>query len=1116
MRKSVSPKVKYSLGSDGEFVIEHYNSAKPFASFFPGIAGRHGIPMWVFYVNRGQCICSMGIEDKEHPIMEFLSANRAYQLSSTQCFRTFLKIHSGAKPGFYEPFQQRLADERMSRVQKMIIYPAQLTLVEENLTLGLKFTVDFFNVPEDTYAGLVRILKIENLNRKPVRFELLDGLPLIIPFGVDNYNLKHMRRLVESFVEVINYETNVPYYKGRVRQEDRPEVVRIKEGNFYAGFVADGGRSTLVKPIVDPTFIFGDLTDYSYPSKFLAATPFRIKPGQILENRLPSAMGLTSATIPPGGTFTYYSIIGSSTRVDALNRMIPRITRRDYVERKMKQNAALIDELTQCNFTSSSSKEFDLYSRQNFLDNTLRGGLPVSLSGDGKVTTLHLYSRKHGDLERDYNDYRLSATNYSQGNGNFRDVNQNRRSDLFINPDVRESNVEHFYNLIQLDGFNPLGVKACSFSVRNRNVLDEVLRKAFSGGDASVAGDFFDHQRFAPGQVMSYIAEHGLKLRLKTDDFVGQVLAACEKHQETDAGHGYWSDHWTYNVDLLENYLAIYPEKLRHVLLEKKDFTFYDNPHRVLPRDDKYVIWDGRPMQLGAVVGDPEKEKMLRSRTDSPNEMRADFGKGDIYKTTLINKMICLVVNKLASLDPAGVGIEMESDKPNWYDALNGLPGLMGSSISETLELKRQILFMLDAFQALGLADTAHWPLFVEARDFMDRLGKLLKEFFTNKGGNRDFEFWDKSTAVKENYREKTLMGISGQEKPVKVGELKAFLELALKKLDHGIAKGWNRKEGVLSTYFINKVVQHQPLTVAGPKGKKVVKRNKKGLVCFRATKFQQIPLPLFLEGPVHFLRIEKDLATSRKLARHIRASGLFDKKLQMFKVNESLQDQPMEIGRTRIFTPGWLENESIWLHMEYKYMLELLRSGLYTEFCKDFKNVFVPFLDPAVYGRSILENSSFICSSANPDAGIHGNGFVARLSGSTAEFIHILQFMMVGEKPFHVNAEGKLELEFKPVIPGWLFTKQVSKVPLWIDGSRKAVGFPAKTFSGMFLGGTLLTYHNRRGADTFGPGGVSPAAITLYARDGKVTRVSGSAVAGTLARQVRDRQISRIEVELE
>jgi len=58
--------------------------------------------------------------------------------------------------------------------------------------------------------------------------------------------------------------------------------------------------------------------------------------------------------------------------------------------------------------------------------------------------------------------------------------------------------------------------------------------------------------------------------------------------------------------------------------------------------------------------------------------VRTNYGKGKIYKTTLIAKLLCLVVNKFALLDPEGVGIEMEADRPNWCDALNGLAGLFG------------------------------------------------------------------------------------------------------------------------------------------------------------------------------------------------------------------------------------------------------------------------------------------------------------------------------------------------------------------------------------------------------------------------------------------------------
>ena len=78
MKSTSKPtKTKYYLNKLGEFVIEDYNYAKPFANFFPGIAGKYGIPMWVFYVNRGQCISSFGTKDKDQAILEFFPANKA-------------------------------------------------------------------------------------------------------------------------------------------------------------------------------------------------------------------------------------------------------------------------------------------------------------------------------------------------------------------------------------------------------------------------------------------------------------------------------------------------------------------------------------------------------------------------------------------------------------------------------------------------------------------------------------------------------------------------------------------------------------------------------------------------------------------------------------------------------------------------------------------------------------------------------------------------------------------------------------------------------------------------------------------------------------------------------
>ena len=184
--------------------------------------------------------------------------------------------------------------------------------------------------------------------------------------------------------------------------------------------------------------------------------------------------------------------------------------------------------------------------------------------------------------------------------------------------------------------------------------------------------------------------------------------------------------------------------------------------------------------------------------------------------------------------------------------------------------------------------------------------------------------------------------------------------------------------------------------------------------------KFQVERTPDFLEGSVHMLKLKDFDGLKKTVYDNVKNSRLYDQPLKMYKVNASLSEASFELGRACAFTPGWLENESVWLHMEYKYLLELLKSGLYEEFEQDFHDAAVCFLPEDMYGRSPLENSSFIASSANPNKKIHGKGFVARLSGSTAEFLQIWQLMMFGSRPF-VMKDGELTLDLMPCIPSYL-----------------------------------------------------------------------------------------------
>ncbi|MBU1998840.1 MAG: cellobiose phosphorylase, partial [Candidatus Omnitrophica bacterium] len=1058
------------------FVIENYNTAKPLASFFPGISGEYGIPMWVFYVNRGQGVVSFGIKDRDSSIMEFLPANKAWESVSLSGFRTFIKVMGSNKSLFYEPFHNGFSSIGYKLTNRMSITSYDLRIEEDNLSLGLRTEVDYFNIPSDNYAGLVRILTLRNLSNKIKRIQLLDGLPKIVPYGVNYFFLKRLSRTIEAWMTVENLEKGVPFYKLGVDPVDRPQVVHLKEGNFYLPFSYEKGSCRIIKPIVDPEAIFGPVLDFSYPYYFLKDKVFKYPKVQLAKNKTPCGVTLINAQIPPLSEIKLYSIIGNMRSLHLLNDAVPRIAKKEYLEHKRKENIGIIEALQNDIDTKSSCREFDLYSRQTYLDNIMRGGYPVIFKSKLHKTVFYLYSRKHGDLERDYNKFQIQPTYFSQGNGNYRDINQNRRCDVWFNPEVQDDNIITFFNLIQTDGFNPLVVKGVSFILTKPDEFKPVLESLVKAKVTPEILEFFE-KPFTPGSVILFLEEKKITLKVKSEEFINVLLSHCDKIQEAYHKEGYWTDHWVYNLDLLENYLAIYPEKSEEILFNKRVFTFFDNDQVVKPRSCKYILLDQKPKQLHALYSDEEKKDIIFKRKMQIRLSRKDYGRGEIYYTSLINKLMCLVVNKSASLDPQGSGIEMESDKPNWFDALNGLPALFGSSTCETFELKRLGKFIKEKLQMSGIKNIA---LSEEIHDFLDSLDKIIKEYLELGAVNRDYIYWDKSSTLKENYRLKNRFGLSGKEVDVSSSSLISFLNNLLIKIDIGLNKALVKKDNIYTAYFYYEVLEYDQI--------------KDGFIMPR--KFTQKRLPFFLESQVHALRLVNDIGQARRLYRAVRNSQLYDKKLGMYKVTAPLDAMPEEIGRCRAFTPGWLENESIWLHMEYKYLLEIIKCGLYEEFYADFKGMLIPFQDPARYGRSILENSSFLVSSAFPDKRLHGTGFVSRLSGSTAEFLNIWLLMNIGKEPFFLNDKKQLCLKFDPILPKWLFNKD-------------------KSYSFNFLSKIMVTYHNPRMKNTFGPDCVRIRRISFKDQLGNPVELSSSLIPAPYAQQIRSRLIQRIDIYL-
>jgi len=1039
---------RYYVADNMDFVISDYNSAPPFASFLPGIAGLWGVPMWVFYANRGQGITSFGVLDKDGSIMEFHPADKAYRYAARYGFRTFLKVDGK----FWEPFA-----EAQGLPAEMRITGHDLRISQKNPALGLSVSVEYFTVPNESFAGLARVVKIANYGRKSREIEIVDGMPYILPCGLDNGTMKTLSNLIQAWCAGKVIAPGTAFYKTRTALGDTPEMAVFERGNFYTASLAHRGRATRPGIVLRQSTVFGPVTGLDSPDGFLAGRRFSPPRETEVGGFIPSAFAHAALALKPGESADLASFAGHADGPDKVREISRRAGRPGYAPAKARENREVMTRLTGLAETRSASPEFDAYVRQNFLDNVMRGGIPENVGG----RPFYVYYRAHGDMEREYNDFKVIPSYLSEGNGNYRDINQNRRSDNFFNPEVGDFNVKRFMNLIQLDGFNPLVVRGGHLKMPDSRAAMKLLRRHLKSPNHALADALA--RPFILGAFMKQVENDGVRYLTSRDALAGDIAGIADRQEESFFATGYWSDHWFYNLDLLESLEGIHPERIRG-LLHERSLTFYDTDRYVADRGDKYVLKNGRMWQLDAVRHDPAKAALIESRTTDRNLVRTDHGKGAVYRTTLAAKLLTTAVNKAASLDARGIGIEMEAEKPGWNDSMNGLPGRFGSSLAETLELKN-----LCRWLAGRLRPEDSIPLPVEVRDFLDGVCAVDRRCPATGG---TFEYWDRTYRLKEEFRKRTRMGVSGREFPIGGRAAIEFLDAVIKRCDAGTRKCL-KKHGTYVTYFMNHPVRWKPVP---------------GTRTARVTAFKAEPLPLYLEGFVHALKVEKDLG----IVPMVRKSPLYDGKLGMYKVNAPLGKTSFEIGRAKTFPRGWLENESIWLHMEYKYLLEVLKAGQYEAFFSDFRRAVVAFMDPAVYKRSITENSSFLASSAYPDPVQHGRGYVARLTGATAEFIDIQVRMTSGKTPFTLDPSGRLRFRLSPVLPGWLFR--------------------GTEFGFRFLGSIDVTYVNPGRKNTWE--GIRPISYRLTA-GGREETIHGEWVPEPFASLIRDKKVGKITVTL-
>jgi len=1105
------------------FVMEDFDVRPSFSSFLPGVAGIYGKPVWAFYVNRGQGMASFGTESKDYAILEFYPDNKADQLTASVGFRTILTIDDRIVEPF-SPSRSRIAggkNEEGKPKRFMYVGTNEFEVKEVDHVNGLETSASYIVLPNENFGSLVRRMTFKNIGSKPMKFSALDGLAKIEPDGgkLDGL-LKNIGNTLNGFFGVYHADEEkitMPYYRLSTDPGDTASVRIIEGGHYCLSFIESATEKATLLPIIyDTKQVFGENSQLTYATGLETKSISDMIAGkQYGASKTSSSFAaLDEYTLAPGESVTIASFYGRADHIDVVPRIADVITEPNYVAEKFIEARQMMNELLAGVETSTSDHLFNGAVKQTFLDNVLRGGLPMILGDvdeemkalnadeDERVKVYHVFSRIHGDLERDYNAFDITPYYFSQGPGAYRDVAQNRRNDIFFQPRMGSFDVKQFISFIQADGYEPLQIEAVAYSITSRDVATSLADKV--AGDPrskEVLTNILVGGPFRPGQLFQLCEQLDVELKVDNPTFINHVVSEAKQIYIAVYKSGYWADHWDYYLDLINAYLAMYPDQ-EETLMYDQQLDYFFSPATVKPRSEKYVLtmtFDGKSnhvLQLDSTFWDESKVDEQKEFLDSKTGLLSNDAnwqrtpEGVAFTSTPIAKLFLLGAIKYATRDAYGMGVEYEGGRPGWDDAMNGLPGMVGSGMPETYEL----YLILQYVHKVNLKFSRSIEVPTEFYEMVEKVNEALKiledsgyeepEELPLDVPSEFFTYWDTVATAREAYREQIRYNFSGETTTISSEDLDITLSNWIKHVKAGMDRAMiigsrghddDGSSGVSPCYFSFDVTEWK---VNG-------NQNSVGLPLVDAKAMRVGVFPLFLEGAVRMMKtITNEPEKLKEVYDNVYNSELRDTKLNMYFLSGNLKGQSYDMGRMMAFSPGWLENQSIWMHMSYKYYLELMRGHLYEEFFTEMVGGgMLPYMDPDVYGRSPMELSSFIVSSAYPDPEECGRGHLPRLSGSTAEFLSIWVLMFLGESPYFLDNDGDLKMQLAPVLPIFLF-----------DENTKSLSY--KLFSAI-----SVTYHNPELKNLYNE---QPKSYSVMYNDGSEVEVDGPVIPTDVAIDIR------------
>jgi hypothetical protein len=768
---------------DGEdfYRIENYDRLRP---FFMSIVSPSDL--WMFISSTGAL--TAGRRTADLALFPYYTDDKIHDSAEITGSKTVLLVEKRGRHYLWEPFSARYRGIYCLQRNLYKSFSGNKLLFEEsNAELGLRFRYAWSNSQR---FGWVRRASLANLGSATVRVNLLDGIQNLMPCGTGSRFQLEYSTLLDAYKrnELVN-ETGLGLFRLSSIPIDRPEP-------------AEALRTTTVWSL-----------GLRESLKLLSSTQldrFRRGLAVHLETDVRAERGAyflqTALALGRRQTRDWFIVadVGQGpSEVAQLNHLLRRPAQlRRLLEADVEQGTdelrrivASADGLQKTARPLGNARHFS-----NVLFNVMRGGTfcdgyqvePADLRAFIRHANNDLAAR-HAAFFR--NLARLAARTTPSSIHHSRmlalaietgDPQLERlcREYLPLTFSRRHGDPSRPWNRFSILTRNPDGSRILNYAGNWRDIFQnwEALAVSFPGYTASMVCKFLN----------ASTADGHNPYRIARDGIDWEVIDPADPW----AYIGYWGDHQViYLLKLLEILHHHEPAVLRD-FLTRKTFSYANVPYRIKPyaqllRDPKETV-----------VFDQAAEALVRRRV----QLKGSDGKllwdpqGRVRLVNLSEKLLVSLLAKFSNFIP-GVGIWLNTQRPEWNDANNALVG-NGVSMVTLNYLRRYLAFCLELFRPLEKSDVT---LSEEVGRFLLAMCRLLERhrpLLARRPSDRDRkQVLDNLASAGSRYREQLYShGFSGRTTPIKGGRILDFVNAALAFADASIRAN-RRPDGLFHAY---------------------------------------------------------------------------------------------------------------------------------------------------------------------------------------------------------------------------------------------------------------------------------------------------------------------------